>query len=375
MAYLLGGSCLLPRLRALLRAMGSKSLTTSSGAAGASAKVVDSTWCAASVEAWRRNSGCRAEAVGRASLHRAVAVRKGSSRRAMVSGVVLADVWRRAGGCRTSCWRREMRPGRVHVHVNFSGLAVKRDTRAAGISCSASPRWPRPANEGSPAPLNAARARPAQSLRLTAHAAPDAASHPRTHPARRALSQASTPWRGHHPPSPSCRVLWASLHIVSPLSCASSAPSRVHLSLLPTPLRTKPPPATPRTRQLRALWLPRNSWPSAWPSSILTPHHAALSQPSRGAPRREAQVQRSRPQQSTLPLCRFVYSLALSRLRCARLRLAVPSSPTVRQPRDAVSQAPLCAASHRRGQPPISTRTLSRIVYTILCSHFNPRLV
>lgn len=123
MAYLLGGSCLLPRLRALLRAMGSKSLTTSSGAAGASAKVVDSTWCAASVEAWRRNSGCRAEAAGWASLHRAVAVRKGSSRRAMVSGVVLADVGRRAGGGRCApavftsmstfrAWRRSATRGR-----------------------------------------------------------------------------------------------------------------------------------------------------------------------------------------------------------------------------------------------------------------------
>jgi len=89
MSYLLGGSCLLPLLLALLRAMGSKSLATSSGFAAASANDVVSTSGAASVEALRQNSGCTAFTVGLTSLHRAVAVRYGSSRRAMMCDVVL----------------------------------------------------------------------------------------------------------------------------------------------------------------------------------------------------------------------------------------------------------------------------------------------
>ena len=89
-AYLLGGSCFFPLLLALLRAMGSKSSTAASGFAGASRNDVVSTSGAASVEALRRNSGWMADAVGRASLQRAVAVLYGSSRRAMVSDVVLA---------------------------------------------------------------------------------------------------------------------------------------------------------------------------------------------------------------------------------------------------------------------------------------------
>lgn len=87
--YLLGGSCFFPLLLALLRAMGSKSLTATSGFAGASANDVVSTSGAASVEALRRNSGWIADTVGLASLHRAVAVRYGSSRRAMMCDVVL----------------------------------------------------------------------------------------------------------------------------------------------------------------------------------------------------------------------------------------------------------------------------------------------
>ena len=74
-SHLLGGSCLFPLLLALLRAMGSKSLTTCSGFAWASRNEVDSTSCAASEEALRRNRGWMADTVGRASLHRAVAVR------------------------------------------------------------------------------------------------------------------------------------------------------------------------------------------------------------------------------------------------------------------------------------------------------------
>lgn len=88
-SYLLGGSCFFPLLLALLRAMGSKSLTTASGFAAASANDVVSTSGAASVEALRRKSGCMAFTVGLASLHRAVAVRYGSSRRAMMCDVVL----------------------------------------------------------------------------------------------------------------------------------------------------------------------------------------------------------------------------------------------------------------------------------------------
>lgn len=86
-SYLLGGSCLFPLLLALLRAMGSKSFATASGFAAASANDVVSTSGAASVAALRRNSGCTAFTVGLASLHRAVAVRYGSSRRAMMCDV------------------------------------------------------------------------------------------------------------------------------------------------------------------------------------------------------------------------------------------------------------------------------------------------
>lgn len=90
--YLLGGSCFFPLLLALLLAMGSKSLTASAGFAGASRNDVDSSsWAAASDEALRRNKGWIADTVGLASLHRAVAVRYGSSRRAMMSDVVPAD--------------------------------------------------------------------------------------------------------------------------------------------------------------------------------------------------------------------------------------------------------------------------------------------
>ena len=92
MSYLLGGSCLFPLLLALLLANGSKSLTTSSDFAGASRNDVDSTSWAASDDALRRNRGWIADtAVGLASLHRAVAVRYGSSRMAMMSNVDLAD--------------------------------------------------------------------------------------------------------------------------------------------------------------------------------------------------------------------------------------------------------------------------------------------
>jgi hypothetical protein len=87
--YLLGGSCLFPLLLALLRAMGSKSLMAASGCACASANDVDSTSGAAFVEALRRRKGWMAETVGLASLHKALAVRYGSSRRAMMSDVVL----------------------------------------------------------------------------------------------------------------------------------------------------------------------------------------------------------------------------------------------------------------------------------------------
>ena len=90
-AYLLGGSCFFPLLLALLLAIGSKSLTASSGFAGAFRNDVDSTSWAASDEALRRNRGWMAGTVGLMSLHRAVAVRYGSSRRAMMSDVVLAD--------------------------------------------------------------------------------------------------------------------------------------------------------------------------------------------------------------------------------------------------------------------------------------------
>lgn len=97
--YLLGGSCLFPLLLALLRAMGSKSLMAASGCAGASANDVDSTSGAASVEALRRRKGWMAETVGLASLHKAFAVRYGSSRRAMMSDVVLGwlEMRRRRG--------------------------------------------------------------------------------------------------------------------------------------------------------------------------------------------------------------------------------------------------------------------------------------
>jgi hypothetical protein len=104
--YLLGGSCLFPLLLALLRATGSKSLMAASGCACASANDVDSTSGAASVEALRRRKGWMAEAVGRASLHKAFAVRYGSSRRAMMSDVVLGwlDRWRCAVAVVATSW-------------------------------------------------------------------------------------------------------------------------------------------------------------------------------------------------------------------------------------------------------------------------------
>ena len=119
--YLLGGSWLFPLLLALLRAMGSKSLAISSGFAAASAKDVVSTSGTASVEALRRNSGCTAFTVGLASLHRAVAVRYGSSRRAMMCDVVLV---------------MDMRP---HAVVDEVLALASGAERAAGITSQPGP--------------------------------------------------------------------------------------------------------------------------------------------------------------------------------------------------------------------------------------------
>jgi hypothetical protein len=120
-SYLLGGSCLFPLLRALLRAMGSKSLATSSGFAAASANDVVSTSGAASVEALQRNSGCTAFTVGLTFLHRAVAVRYGSSRRAMMCDVVLV---------------MDMRPNAVSDEVLALASGAE---RAAGITSQPAP--------------------------------------------------------------------------------------------------------------------------------------------------------------------------------------------------------------------------------------------
>jgi hypothetical protein len=132
--YLLGGSCLFPLLLALLRAMGSKSLMAASGCACASANDVDSTSGAAFVEALRRRKGWMADTVGLASLHKALAVRYGSSRRAMMSDVVLG-------------WLEMRRRRGRDVLVNFSlgacraGMAVLQGSRPA----SSLPHAPAPA--------------------------------------------------------------------------------------------------------------------------------------------------------------------------------------------------------------------------------------
>jgi hypothetical protein len=134
--YLLGGSCLFPLLLALLRAMGSKSLMAASGCACASANDVDSTSGAASVEALRRRKGWMAETVGLASLHKALAVRYGSSRRAMMSDVVLG-------------WLEMRRRRGRDVLVNFSlgacraGMAALQGSRHPD-PLVASPTRPRP---------------------------------------------------------------------------------------------------------------------------------------------------------------------------------------------------------------------------------------
>lgn len=119
--YLLGGSCLFPLLLALLRAMGSKSLMAASGWACASANDVDSTSRAASVEALRRRKGWMAETVGLASLHKALAVRYGSSRRAMMCDVVLV---------------MDMRP---HAVVDEVLALASGAERAAGITSQPGP--------------------------------------------------------------------------------------------------------------------------------------------------------------------------------------------------------------------------------------------
>lgn len=86
-AYLLGGSCLFPRRLSLLRATGSKSFTSSCDGGGTASDDDDSTSRAASDDALRHNSGGASRTAGLASLERAVAVRKGSSRKAMLRGV------------------------------------------------------------------------------------------------------------------------------------------------------------------------------------------------------------------------------------------------------------------------------------------------
>lgn len=134
--YLLGGSCLFPLLLALLRAMGSKSLMAASGWACASANDVDSTSRAASVEALRRRKGWMAETAGLASLHKALAVRYGSSRRAMMSDVVLG-------------WLKMRRRRGRDVLVNFSlgacraGMAALQGSRPAR-ALSSLPHAPAP---------------------------------------------------------------------------------------------------------------------------------------------------------------------------------------------------------------------------------------
>lgn len=74
-SYLLGGSCLLPRLRNLLRATGSQSLTVSFDGGGTSSDDEDSTSRGAWDEALRRNTGEVAQRVFLASLHKTLAVR------------------------------------------------------------------------------------------------------------------------------------------------------------------------------------------------------------------------------------------------------------------------------------------------------------
>jgi hypothetical protein len=82
--HLLGGSSFLPLRRSLLRATGSKFLTSSSDGGGTTSDDADSTSFTASVEALRRHNGRVAHIAGLASLRSAEAVRNGSSRRAIV---------------------------------------------------------------------------------------------------------------------------------------------------------------------------------------------------------------------------------------------------------------------------------------------------
>lgn len=149
--------------------------------------------------------------------------------------------------CLTSSWLMDMRPSGVHdVEVKLSALALKarkRDTSAAGISCSARAR---PTNGPTRVParpqLPAQRSSRASniSLRLTAQTAPNAVSQfgliqsvsPSFNPARRGvdITRAVTILP---------RVL-----VPPPLGSQLSLRPRLHLpernlSLLPTPLRTK----------------------------------------------------------------------------------------------------------------------------------------
>lgn len=82
--YLLDGSSLFPRRLSLLRATGSKSLASSDDGGGTEKEDESSSCCTAEVDALRRVDGWTACIVLLASLHRAEAVRNGSSRSAMV---------------------------------------------------------------------------------------------------------------------------------------------------------------------------------------------------------------------------------------------------------------------------------------------------
>ena len=84
LSHLLGGSSFLPLRRSLLRATGSKFLTSSWDGGGTSSDDADSTSFTASVEALRRHNERVARVMGLASLLSAEAVRNGSSRRAIV---------------------------------------------------------------------------------------------------------------------------------------------------------------------------------------------------------------------------------------------------------------------------------------------------